>query len=133
MGKPRHNNHRERKRECPFKEGDQVYARITAMLGNGRCRTLDTENVERLGIIRGSMKSREWISIKDLVLLSLRDFQDSKADIVYKYNEIEVHILTRLGEVEARFVQGIDGLGEEDDQDGIIFEENDIDIDVDDV
>jgi translation initiation factor 1A len=127
MGKP----NREKKRECPLKEEpDQVYARITAMLGNGRCRTLDTENVERLGIIRGNMRSREWIVTKDLVLLALRDFQDSKADIVYKYNEAEVQKLVRLGEVNPQFVQGIDL--DEEDPEGVIFEE-DQDIDIDDV
>lgn len=98
------------------------------MLGNGRCRTLDTENVERLGIIRGSMKSREWIVTKDLVLLALRDFQDAKADIVYKYNEDEVHKLIRLGEVEAKFVQGFD-FNEEEDIDGVLFDDENMDID----
>jgi len=131
MGKPRH---REKKRECPFRDDphQQVYARITAMLGNGRCRTLDTENVERLGIIRGSMKSREWIATKDLVLLALRDFQNSKADIVYKYDETEVQRLIRLGEVDARFVQGVDRGGGGDDDGGleeVVFEDEDPDID----
>lgn len=128
MGKQKH---REKKRECPFRDPqNQVYAQITAMLGNGRCRTLDTENVERLGIIRGSMKSREWISTKDLVLLALRDFQDAKADIVYRYNEAEVQMLVRLGEVKAQFVQGVDVLlDEEQNPDGVIFESDLLDID----
>jgi translation initiation factor 1A len=93
---------------------------------------LDTENVERLGIIRGSMKSREWIATKDLVLLALRDFQNSKADIVYKYDETEVQRLIRLGEVDARFVQGVDRGGGGDDDGGleeVVFEDEDPDID----
>lgn len=96
---------------------------------------MDTENVERLGIIRGSMKSREWIATKDLVLLALRDFQDSKADIVYRYNEAEIQRLVRFGEVEVQFVQGsFDDLREED-LDDVIFEEENIgeDLDIDEV
>ena len=96
-------------RDCPFKDGDgQVYARIEAMLGNGRCTTIDEFGVERLAIIRGNMRSREWIHKKDIVLLSLRDFQEGKADIVYRYTDVEVGSLVRRAQLDALFAQGVD-------------------------
>lgn len=95
-------------RDCPFKEDGQVYARIEAMLGNGRCTTIDEFGVERLAIIRGNMRSREWIHKKDIVLLSLRDFQDGKADIVYRYTDVEVGSMVRRAQLDALFAQGVD-------------------------
>ena len=39
------------------------------------------------------MRKRVWINLNDLVLVSLRDFQDDKADIMYKYESYEINDL----------------------------------------
>ena len=48
---------------------------------------------QRICHVRGSMRKRVWINLNDLVLVSLRDFQDDKADIMYKYENYEVNDL----------------------------------------
>lgn len=89
-------------------DGALCYARVVAMLGNGRCSTIDERGVERLGIIRGNMRSREWVSPKDIVLLSLRDFQDGKADIIHRYSDAEVKMLVARAAMDVRFAQCVD-------------------------
>ena len=88
----------EKKRDMPLREDGQVYARVTKMLGNGRLLAACTDGVERMCKIRGSMRKREWVRLGDVVLVALRDFQDTKADVVFKYQEGEVHRLKKLGE-----------------------------------
>jgi len=118
----RFSSKRTRTRDCPFKDDDgQVYARVEAMLGNGRCSTIDEFGVERLAIIRGNMRSREWIHKKDIVLLSLRDFQDGKADIVYRYTDVEVSALVRRAQLDALFAQGVDDRAEAEAEADVVF------------
>jgi len=47
----------------------------------------------RICHVRGNMRKRVWINLNDLVLVSLRDFQDDKADIMYKYESYEINDL----------------------------------------
>merc|ERR1712083_326733 len=47
----------------------------------------------RLCHICGKMRNRVYVDEKDLVLVSLRDYQDYKADIILKYRDDEVRKL----------------------------------------
>ena len=40
-----------------------------------------------------------WVNQGDIILLGLRDFQDSKADVILKYNADESRQLKALGEL----------------------------------
>lgn len=74
---------------------------VKEMLGNGRVKTenFDKEPITRLANIRGKMKKKVWINRGDIVLLSLRDFQDYKADIILKYTADEVKDLKNYEEL----------------------------------
>lgn len=96
--KRRKNAQAEKRREMPLREDGQAYACVTKMLGNGRLLATCSDNVERLCVIRGSMRKREWIRPGDTVLLALRDWQDDKADVIFRYQEAEVQRLRSLGE-----------------------------------
>ncbi|CAG9326789.1 unnamed protein product [Blepharisma stoltei] len=87
------------KRELTFKEDGQEYAQVLRMLGNGRLEAYCFDGVKRLCHIRGQMKRRVWIGMDDIVLVGLRDYQDSKADIILKYTPDEVRNLKSLGEL----------------------------------
>ena len=85
--------------EAPLelKTDDQSYACITKLLGHGRvyCNVYSVELIEgspsfkaneRLGIIRGAMrKKKQWVKNGDIVIVSIRDYQDDKVDILYVY------------------------------------------------
>lgn len=85
-------------REPPLADEGQEYARVVAMLGNGRVRAKFSDGTERQCRIRGSMRRREWVHVGDIVLVALRDLAGEKADIVFKYQQAEAQRLRRMGE-----------------------------------
>ena len=67
------------------------------------------------------MKNRVWIKVGDLVLISLRDFEDDKGDVILKYTPVEYRDLKKNGELQETFKLDDEGLDEEDDD--VEFEE----------
>ena len=121
------------------------------MLGDGRVQLQCYDGVARLGLIRGTMKRRVWISPVrspvlmhnnhllqcdciyvqgDIVLVGLREFQMEKSDIIHKYSADEARSLQAYGElpVSAKINQTaidmalVGGEGQEEDM-GFDFEE----------
>lgn len=105
------------KRQLEFKEPGQEYSKIIKMLGNGRCECFCSDGLTRLGHIRGSMLRKVWISVGDIVLVSIRDFQNSKVDIIHKYTFEESKILKEYGEID--FIKSISK------EDTMVDEDND--------
>ncbi|BGP50989.1 Translation initiation factor 1A [Rhodotorula kratochvilovae] len=87
------------KRELVFKEEGQEYGQVLKMLGNGRVEAMCFDGEKRLAHIRGKMRKKVWINQGDIVLLSLRDFQDDKADVIQKYSADEARKLKQYGEL----------------------------------
>ncbi|KAK8807652.1 hypothetical protein WA171_000605 [Blastocystis sp. BT1] len=87
------------KRELEFKEDGQEYGRVQKMLGNGRIEAYCYDGKTRLCNIRGKMRKKEWITVGDIVLIGLRDFQDDKADVIMKYTADEARQLKAYGEI----------------------------------
>lgn len=86
--------------EIIFAESGQQYAKITKTLGNRRFEVICLEdNKTRIAHIRGNMRRSDWISMEDIVLVSLRNFQDSRCDILYRYTDDERIKLRKLGEI----------------------------------
>jgi translation initiation factor 1A len=114
---------RDGKRELVFKEEMQEYAQVTKMLGNARVEAFCFDGVSRLCQIRGQMRKRVWINVGDIVLVSLREFQDNKADIIWKYTPDEARSLKAYGELPANVrpneTEGFGG--DESESDGIEF------------
>lgn len=88
------------KRELTVAEDGQIYARVTKVLGDGRfvC-TCFGDGATRLAVVRGRLRRRAWIRSGEVVLLSLRAFQDAKSDIIDKYTPDEVRRLVRTDEL----------------------------------
>ncbi len=82
------------------KTDGQEYAFVLKPVGDGKFKVLCYDNVERLGVLRGSMKNgrkKVWVSEKDHVLVSFRDFTEKKCDIIHKYSPEDVRKLKKLG------------------------------------
>jgi translation initiation factor 1A len=56
------------------------------MLGNGRLEAQCFDGARRLAHIRGKLRKKVWINQGDIILLSLRDYQDEKGDVIMKYS-----------------------------------------------
>jgi translation initiation factor 1A len=118
--KVKDNNEIERPLEFKSVEDNQEYAQITKLLGNCRCSVLCVDGVERLAHIRGTMtKKKQWVKVGDLVLVSLREFEQSKCDVIYLYTLKEARRLKLLGELpnDIKINENIDLLEKEDEED----------------
>ncbi|KAL7750268.1 Translation initiation factor 1A [Sorochytrium milnesiophthora] len=87
------------KRELVFKEDGTEYAQVLKMLGNGRVEAQCFDGTKRLANIRGKMRKKVWINVGDIVLISLREFQDDKCDVILKYTADEARNLKTYGEL----------------------------------
>jgi len=108
------------KRELVFREDGQEYAQVIKMLGNGRLEALCFDGEKRLAHIRGKMRKKVcivlissacclinpfnqvWINQGDIILLSLREFQDGKADVIVKYTADEARNCKLIFEVHLK-------------------------------
>lgn len=95
-----------------FKEEGQEYAQVVKMLGSGRLSCSCFDGQTRLAHIRGKLRKKVWINNGDvsrpisptvpaksclqysqIILLSLRDYQDDKGDVLIKYTADEARSL----------------------------------------
>ncbi|KAI9596468.1 nucleic acid-binding protein, partial [Syncephalis fuscata] len=105
------------KRELILKDEGQEYAQVLKMLGNGRLEAQCFDGEKRLAHIRGKLRKKVWINNGDIILLSLREFQDNKADVIMKYNADEARALQKAGELpENSRINETDTFGDEDDE-----------------
>lgn len=51
------------------------------------------DGVKRLGLIRGKLRKKIWINNGDIILVSLREYQDEKGDVILKYSADEARSL----------------------------------------
>lgn len=72
------------------------------MLGNGRLEAQCFDGEKRLALIRGKMRKKVWINTGDIILLSLREFQDEKADVIQKYTPDEARGTYRCSCAQSR-------------------------------
>ena len=88
------------------------------MLGNGRLEAHCFDGTQRLCHIRGKMRKKVWIGNGDIVLVSLRDFQDGKADIIMKFSADEARQLKAMGELpDTAKINQTDVIGGDEDED----------------
>jgi translation initiation factor 1A len=98
------------------------YAQVIKMLGNGRLEAQCFDGARRLAHIRGKLRKKVWINQGDIILLSLRDYQDEKGDVILKYTADEARSLKAYGELpENAKINETDTYGDQGDE-GIGFE-----------
>ena len=91
-------------KELVYRGIDEQYAQIIKSLGNGfmdvMCFT-PSGNVSKRAHIRGNMRKRAWMAPGDIVLVSVRDYQERTCDILLKYTSDEAKVLRNRGELPA--------------------------------
>ena len=123
----------EKYRDTVYPSDDQDYAVVTDMLGNGRVKVMinDVDDVY-IGRICGSMrkyKSKVIIERGDLVIVSKRDFEPSKVDVVHKYAHDEVSSLIYQRMLPEKLMKHLTKADNEGDE--YIMFANDDEVDVD--
>ena len=81
-------------------EDDEVFAEVTDMLGANRVRVRCADGEERTARIPGRMQKRIWIREGDVVIVEPWDWQDEKADVVWRYEKSEADQLRDEGHIQ---------------------------------
>ena len=103
------------------------------MLGNGRLEALCFDNTKRLAHIRGKLRKKVWINQGDIILLSLRDYQDEKGAVILKYTADEARSLKAYGELpENAKINETETFGDEEGECTFEFGEDE-EVDIDDI
>ena len=92
------------KRSLLYKDDMQEYSKMTKMLGDRRIMVMLTDQTEVMAIIPGKFRKKCWMKIGDVLIVSRREFQESKWDVCYKYNEDEVRVLVKKDELPSFFL-----------------------------
>ncbi len=87
------------RRDLRMPNEDEMFAKVTAMLGGCRVRLQCNDGKERMGRIPGRMKYRNWINEGDLVIVEPWDWQDEKAEVEWRYDERDAEQLRYEGHI----------------------------------
>ena len=98
--KLKHNMEISRPLELP--DSEQEFALVNKLMGNGRATVTfiknQKETIDALGIISGKLRKRkQWVIAGNIVLISIREFEKDKVDIIHVYKEYEMNELKRKG------------------------------------
>ena len=104
-----------------LKEEGQEYAQIKKCKGNCRFDVLCFDGKERMAIMCGAMRKRKFVNVNDIVLVSLRDWQDSVCDIIDNYDENLARKLKEKGLVPKSINLDVDNQYSDDDEDNMTF------------
>lgn len=74
-------------------EGDEVLGVVESMLGANRLEVRCADGTVRTARIPGRMKKRVWINEDDVVLVDPWDWEEEKADVVWRYDNREAEEL----------------------------------------
>ena len=84
---------------------NQEYGFVISVFGDGRYELMCYDKKKRLGILRGRLRRTVRIQKNDLVLVSLRGFQDDKCDIIANYSQGDIDKLIKEKEIYTAFAK----------------------------
>ncbi|MDD1769950.1 MAG: translation initiation factor eIF-1A [Methanomassiliicoccales archaeon] len=79
----------------PNKKEGEMFGIADQLLGASRIKVMCADGKSRMGRIPGKIRKRMWIREGDLVIIKPWDFQDDKADILYRYTKTQASYLSR--------------------------------------
>lgn len=79
----------------PSKGNGEMLGVADQLLGGSRIRVQCADGKARMGRIPGKIKKKMWIREGDLVIVKPWDFQEDKADILYRYTKTQSTYLSR--------------------------------------
>ena len=82
----------------------QEYAYVKEKYSSQHYKLICYDKVERLGCLRGKLRKAR-IKNSDLILVSIREFQDDKCDIIYHYKEEDIEKLKRAKILDDSFIK----------------------------
>ena len=79
----------------PDTRNREIFAIADQLMGASKIKVMCEDGKSRMARIPGKMKRRMWIKPGDLMIIKPWDFQDDKADVVYRYVRTQSTNLSR--------------------------------------
>lgn len=79
----------------PDTRNREMFAIADQLMGASKIKVMCEDGKSRMARIPGKMKRRMWIKPGDLMIIKPWDFQDDKADVVYRYVRTQSTNLSR--------------------------------------
>ncbi len=84
-----------RRYKMPDKIKGEMFAIADTLMGASKITVMCEDGKSRMGRIRGKMKRRMWIKPGDLLIIKPWEFQDEKADVMYRYHRTQAQNMHR--------------------------------------
>lgn len=79
----------------PKRDTGEIFGIAEQLLGASRIKVMCADGKSRMGRIPGKIKKRMWIREGDLLIVKPWNFQDDKADVIYRYTKTQASSLKR--------------------------------------
>ena len=120
--KKSHKSAVKKERSLEFKEDGESYAKIVKINGNRRFDCILDDGEKRLAILPGRFRRFQRVGLGDVVLVSIREFEKDKVDILMIYRPEEVRMMIGYGEIPSSF----DASAENESEDEVVFGDDDV-------
>jgi translation initiation factor 1A len=122
------------------RQPDQMYARVIRLLGNCNILCYCNDKKQRICHIRGKLRSKQWMTVGDIVIISVRDFETNKSlfenspadkkergDVIAKYTQNQHAQLKKLRDINPELFLNVEHMDNnrsvaEQEYNGIEFE-----------
>ena len=83
----------------PYKPKGEMFGVAESFQGGSRLQVICDDGVRRMGRIPGKLRRRMWVRENDLLIVVPWSFQDSKADVKFRYTPTQTANLKRRGKI----------------------------------
>ena len=83
----------------PYKPKGEMFAVAETFQGGSRLQLICEDGERRMGRIPGKLRRRMWVRENDLLIIVPWSFQDSKADVKFRYTPTQTANLKKLGKI----------------------------------
>jgi len=83
----------------PYKPKGEMFGVAETFQGGSRLQVICEDGVRRMGRIPGKLRRRMWVRENDLLIVVPWSFQDSKADVKFRYTPTQTANLKRRGKI----------------------------------
>ena len=83
----------------PYKPKGEMFAVAETFQGGSRLQAICADGIRRMGRIPGKLRRRMWVRENDLLIVVPWSFQDSKADVKFRYTPTQTANLKRQGKI----------------------------------
>ena len=83
----------------PYKPKGEMFGVAESFQGGSRLQVICEDGIRRMGRIPGKLRRRMWVRENDLLIVVPWSFQDSKADVKFRYTPTQTANLKRRGKI----------------------------------